>query len=769
MNILIGGRDYSAALDAARPLQIARKLNEPSVCQFGLSLPSDGSLLAPARLASVAVTGDDGTVYFTGYVISTPTPQFAGLGLEGPRYRFAIQATSDEILLDHAQMATSKGMSGLNAGPLFTALMAHTGSTAIATSAVTLAAPVSHFVPEPGAVFSKSAGLVAAQARAAYRALGGALSLGAIPTAVHALSDGDGSLTPANLALNATTKRAMANDITVCGEHEPAAYVTEYFVGDGVTAQFNLAAEPFFNSSAKATLIAEMFGGPRINGAVWSTPAGSNYFNLGAGGLTMTGGSGIDGQTQMTWIDPIEMGGTLLLEAEGLKLANASAGILCGFFTGVQRLSDCVAGFQATAQQGTGNVSLQPIIAGCASGANYQLNTANQYTLRLRVHWPEMQREIATYIASGDDGAISNGGQSILSPAKLAFEVQEFVNGVAGMPVTLYDGQIANIPSPCSVVAASSLNLQGSLRAVRLTSLGSCWVVSAPRDGGVVTRSLGNVGQAAQCTVERTGRLVFNTGYEPAVGEQIAVSYRAVGRSVGRAVNAASQQALAGTAAPVSSWIGTVTNPAARSSADCRSAAATLVQAAASESALWSGTYRGTSFDFDADVWPGDALALNVASCNLNAQVVVRSVNLSYRASTPDVVEYGIAFANDWADDLAIHTSTTVPADAWLPAAIAPTILANLNNLAVTVSGSIVTICPGVLPPSGGGFEVRRRDYAFMPGEDSDLVLRGSQATLVLPRLSANDRFYIRTYDGATPPNYSEFSAALFINLPLGS
>jgi len=24
-------------------------------------------------------------------------------------------------------------------------------------------------------------------------------------------------------------------------------------------------------------------------------------------------------------------------------------------------------------------------------------------------------------------------------------------------------------------------------------------------------------------------------------------------------------------------------------------------------------------------------------------------------------------------------------------------------------------------------------------------------------------------YDGATPPNYSEFSTALFINLPLGS
>ena len=47
--------------------------------------------------------------------------------------------------------------------------------------------------------------------------------------------------------------------------------------------------------------------------------------------------------------------------------------------------------------------------------------------------------------------------------------------------------------------------------------------------------------------------------------------------------------------------------------------------------------------------------------------------------------------------------------------------------------------------------------------------MRGSQPNLTFSRVSASDRFYIRMYDGATPPNYSEFSTALFINLPLGS
>jgi hypothetical protein len=133
-------------------------------------------------------------------------------------------------------------------------------------------------------------------------------------------------------------------------------------------------------------------------------------------------------------------------------------------------------------------------------------------------------------------------------------------------------------------------------------------------------------------------------------------------------------------------------------------------------------------------------------------------------------VEYTIVFANDWADDLSIKTSTTVPADAWLPALVAPALLANLTGLVVTaVNGSTVTINAGVTPPAGGGFEIRRRDFVFMAGEDPDLVMRSNVPNMIFSRETANDRFYIRMYDGSTPPNYSEFSTALFINLPLGS
>ena len=134
----------------------------------------------------------------------------------------------------------------------------------------------------------------------------------------------------------------------------------------------------------------------------------------------------------------------------------------------------------------------------------------------------------------------------------------------------------------------------------------------------------------------------------------------------------------------------------------------------------------------------------------------------------PDVVQYAIEFSNDWANDLSVKTSRKVPEDAWLPAAIAPAYLANLNALTVTaITSTAVSVSAGVAAPAGGGFEVRRRDFGFQAGQDVDLVIRSAVGNFDIPRATEADRFYVRMYDGATPPHYSEFSVGLFVNLPL--
>ena len=99
-------------------------------------------------------------------------------------------------------------------------------------------------------------------------------------TTVHPLNETDGSLNLANLAFTASVKRALANDVTVCGEHEPVAYVTEYFLGDGVTTQFYLAADPYFPASSKSTIISELFNEPADRPARVGNTGGPGYLSL---------------------------------------------------------------------------------------------------------------------------------------------------------------------------------------------------------------------------------------------------------------------------------------------------------------------------------------------------------------------------------------------------------------------------------------------------------------------------------------------------------
>ena len=509
MKITIQGQDYTAALDAARPLTIERKLNQPSVCALWLSLPSIVGLATPARNHSLALTGDDGTPYFTGYIVVSPLLEYAGLAVEGPRYRIAIEAVSDELLLDQLLMPPSADATGQTAGALMSALVTHAGSTEFSTQGIALNALVNNFVAKAGASWSECAGQAASMARAAYRIVNGALTLAEVPVAVHTLNESDGSLDLANLSFTASVKRGLANDVTVCGEHEPVAYVTEYFLGDGVATHFYLAQNPFFPSASKSTTISELFNESAINSQVWGNPGGNGYLQLGTGGLVIQGGNGIDGQTMLSWLDPVEMGGTLLMEAVGVTLSPGSTGILAGFFAGMNTQAGCIAGFQATAQAGTGAVSLQPMIQGTPEGTAYAMNPANQYTLRVRVHCAEMERALAIYRSFGDSGAITQGGQTNVCAGKAQLEIQEFVNGVAGMPVTLYDGAITSLPAACTVVPASSINLNGTMRAIHLTNLGSGWVISTPPSGSSYTRRVGTLAEAAECHVERTGKLAF--------------------------------------------------------------------------------------------------------------------------------------------------------------------------------------------------------------------------------------------------------------------
>jgi hypothetical protein len=770
MNITIdnldgaGAVDYSAALCADGPLKISRTLNAPSVCSGMLDV-GDAGVSVPVRRGRVVVTAANGTVLFTGYIATELEAMYAGTGLKGPVYRYAFSAVSDEWLLDKQAVPLSGAGLAQTGGQLLTTLTNRVDAGLFTTAGVMNGLSVGVFEPSQSASWSENAGGVASATYAAYRVLDGAVGLQPAGTVTHTLSDGDGTLQVA--ALKTTAVKELANDVTVSGELEPTAYVTETFAGDGTTTVFQLSEGPFRpkKTANSAQFLTDSFNEAVLDTQIWQVNDAAAHLGLTAAGLTMTGGNGFDGQTTLTAIDQVELGGTLVIEAGSLQLSGASAGVVCGLYAGTTQSANCFAGYNV--RQSGGATVVVPFVKGAEVGTVFTILQGHTYTLRIRLHCVEAQRVLQSYYAMVDGAVQAFGGGLVTAPMSVVFELQDL--GLASnTPATvLYDGSVTTSPATCAFVAVNSVQLFGSMGYCRITQTGSAWVVSTLPSGVKMTRLIGVTGEGVDCTVSAAGKVTFFAGRVPVAGELVTVTYRNQLRAVARLEDVASVAAEAAGGMPgTAQWLGKVLKPAARSSVDCESAASAVLSFSSSRAAAVAGTYAAVN---PTDVWPGDVLAMTSAGQTMS--VVVRSVEIVDGMGSPEMLTYRMAFANDWAEGLGMTLSEAIAADALLPetALSEPgNVLANLQQLqVVSATGTALQVDSGVAPPAGGGFEVRRRDGDFGPGVDQDLVLRSPVRSFSIPREGQIEHYYVRMYDGSIPPLYSRFSSAVFTDLPV--
>lgn len=259
--------------------------------------------------------------------------------------------------------------------------------------------------------------------------------------------------------------------------------------------------------------------------------------------------------------------------------------------------------------------------------------------------------------------------------------------------------------------------------------------------------------------------LEFYPGHVPAAGEQVTVQYRRGQRSVARAQSAGSVAAEAVSGLPgVAAWFGSVLEPAAYSAEDCAAAAAATLAVASDRGAALAGTYTG---GMAQDIWPGDALVVN--SARGSAMGIARRVHLEDGGALPELILQKVEFANDWAACASMRLSETLAADARVPTQqnMAMTTASVGRLQVVSVSQTVVQLDTGVVPPTNGGFEIRRSDGGFGPGTGGNLVLRSGVRGMSISRGSQVERFYVRMYDGATPPNYSRVSSVVVTNVPV--
>ena len=763
--------DYSAALSTEAQFTIERVLNTPSRCTGTLDVgapANPGSLPAlpvPARRARVVVSADSGTILFTGYLATEPVPVYVGAGLAGPVYRVAFAAISDEWLLDK-QTATLTGAGfAVAGGTLLSTLTTRTGAGLLTTSGVVNDKHVGIFTPEPAQPWSTNAAAIASSTYAAYRALNGAPGMQTVGSVTHTLNfddrSGDGTIQVA--ALKTSMVKELANDVTLSGQIEPSAFVTEMFSGDGTTTIFHLSDAPFRVS--KPTLLSDDFNQPAFNTQTWNIADPGSHLSLGGGGLTMSGGTGFDGQTTLTAIDQIELGGALVVETGNVQLASPSDGVLCGLYSGPTQRANCFAGYNV--RQSGGSTVVTPFVGGVEVGTSYTILNGHRYTLRIRLHSPEMQRVLQTYYARVGGVIQSFGGGLVASPMSLVFDLVDLGNASNTPAIVLYDGAIATSPASCTFAAVDSVALTGSMGFCTVKQTGSAWIVSTLPGGATQTRLIGIAGQGVDCQMDTTGKVTFFAGRVPGPGEIVTILYRTRSRAIARLEDAASIATEAAGGMPgTARWLGKVVRPLARSSEDCETATQAVLSFASSRAAAIAGSYAAIN---PADVWPGDVLAITANGQAMN--VVVRQIAIADGHAVPELLTYRIAFANDWAESLGMTLSEAIATDAYLPptALSAPgAVLANLQRLIVVgATGTALQMDAGTDPPAGGGFEVRRRDWDFGPSVDQNLVLRSPVRSFTIPRCAQVERYYIRMYDASTPPLYSRLSSAVFTNLPV--
>ncbi|HYN14824.1 MAG TPA: hypothetical protein VES66_03425 [Terriglobales bacterium] len=764
-----GPVDYSDWIDAETPPHIRRRLNQPSELRFTLAA-GQPQFVVPVEGARVVLARSNGASLFTGYISTAAEYEYLGWAECGPAFRYSLVAAGDELLLDRKTLPFRAPFVARTAGDILRQLADDALQGALDCSAAQPVDVLPSFASDPRKTWSQHAADVALLARASYRVLYGKLVLEPVGTTLHMLSEGSAGFCPESLKLSSPDTRL--NDVTVSGLMEPQLHVKDYFLGDGLTLSFSLSHTPF--TKLNQYFVEDEFAAMAPDARYWKVSDPGAVVSVSGGALEIQGGTGQDGQTTVTFVEQVELGGALALRHGEVSFSAASNGIIGGLYAGSILLANCFAGFRITpsASQST----IQALVNGAVVGTGVTTTAGHRYALTTHLYASEIFRKQQIFHSSVNPAGAGRGGAAIAADVRVLLEVHDIDPANAGslqaISTVLYDGIVAAAPAYCSYVLADSLNLHVSINYTQLLRVVEAEVRSALPTAAYRTRLVGALADGAECALSSSSKLLFFPAYVPAPNEGIKVSYRSRALSVARVVDGNSAAGLAlGPDPGVRSGIRHVTAPPPRTTAECEIAARALLDDTCQKA--WAGEYDVPSDFFPAsgeDVFPGDAIAVQVPSRAANFTAIVREVDWELVDLAGERGRYKIRFANDAAQPVGFtfQAAQAIPPGVMITTAqVGNSVISDLPLAEITATTSTtVTIDAGVAPPAGGGIEVRRADSGWGAGGDRYLVGRFSTRTFTVPRLSRTQNHYLRQYDASSPPRYSRYSTALHLDYP---
>lgn len=774
-----GPQDYTPALDGTKLPRVERKLNQPAELQFTLLSNSPGFVI-PVTGARVTLGKTNGSDVFTGYVTAAPQYEYLGWGEQGPVYRYNVVAQSDEVLLDQKALPDRPPFVDRSAGNALRQLAQDVLPGWFDTTGLQDLDTLATYAVNPQKSFSFHAAEIAVCARAAFRAMSGALILAPVGATTYALNESDANFSPVGLELN--RPNMLVNDVTVIGQDEPQAYVRDYFVGDKESLKFYLSQKPF--AQTKPALIDEEYLGPQLDPTTWAVDDPSAAVSVAAQRLQVAGGTGADGQTTVSLIEQIELGGALELQHGDISFTAASQGVIGGLYAGAISAQGCLAGFQI-APSGTGS-TIQALINGTVTGPVIATVAGHRYFLTTYFYSMEAFRSGEMYHSSVHPAGSGRGGAAVSADVRFVLEVQDIDPSnpatLVAPSAVLYDDVIMSAPGFCSYALVNAKNLQCNIAYtyvahISLAEVRTALQISPTEYAPYVTQLVGALSDGAECEITSDPSLDFYPQYLPAVNQLIVASYRGYGRAVAQVQNATSVTQLQnGSDDGTRGTVRVAKTPAARTDVDCENAAVAILDDATG--AAWWGSYETWS-DFlpssAVDIFPGDAVALNVPSRGALFTAIVREVEIQIADPGDDRSFYTIEFANDLAALLGIEygaSATTISLQDMPPlletTQVGAYYQADLTEAQITaVTSTTVQVDAGMTPPSGSGIEVRSNDYSWGTANDRNLVGRFSTRAFSLARLAQTQDYFLRLYDSSSPPKYSRYSAALHVDYPL--
>jgi hypothetical protein len=771
----LGLQDYTAFVGMNPSPAIRRRLNRPSEMKFGLSL-SEALPAIPALGGRVVLVLAGGSDLFTGYIFQTPTLVYVGLGDHGAIYQCDINALSDAMLLDQKAPPSHPPFINRSAGNAFAQLVAEALPNWFGTTGIENGDAIPYYSVDPAKKWTSLAEEVALAGGCCYRDLGGELYFSPLAAVVYPLAESSSVFSPKDLKLQSENR--VVNDLTILGPEEPGAHVKDFFVGDGQSTKFYMSQKPFSRSSQVAlynrTILDEVYS--ELDPTHWSVTDRLAVISVNQGQLQVDGGTGIDGETLLTFIEQIELGGTTVIEHGDMIFNAASDSVIGGLYAGTITIAGCLAGFRVLPSGS--NCTIQPLVGGSVSGTTLETQAGHHYVFTTQVYPTEAYRMQQVFHSSVHPSGVPRGGDGVAADVRVVLEIQDIDPGNPATQITpatvLYDGVISNAPAFCSyaLINAGELHVDVAFTYIYLPV--DALVRRTLPGESTATALTGSLRQGAQCQVSSSPSLQFYPEYIPAANELIEVSYRGQSHAAARVIDSGSILAHSrGGDDGVRGSIREIGMPLPRTSQDCETAALALMDDAgqgwAGEYKTWTQTLPGGAID----IFPGDGLAIDIPSRAASFTSIVREVDMTISDLAGENSRYILRFVDvgDPSLDFAFVTALVKQRQVLNPIDVSLIGNAYISDLTkadfTNVTSTTVTIDAGTAPIPGGGIEVRYTDLGWGADNNRNLIGRFTTSSFSLTRYARAQSYFLRSYDNSVPAKYSRYSAVLHVDYPL--